>query len=247
MIVPGVITREEVGALRDVIDARFSLPQGQRLPGDDDGFLFDIFNRCTDVGSLLFRPIVLESLRQLMGSEPVLMREGVAQREQYGHWHKDTTTAERAGARFVTAPDLRFAEVAFYLQDNDDSAGGGLEVAPGSHREVDEFARRGLIDRAVGKFRGGPRAPVHIERVESRAGDMVVFDFRISHRATRPLIPRGNRPDKLALFQAVSSNSPHVDLYHQFLEQRPGYDYLTGFRWSDEMVRSARDAGIRLG
>lgn len=247
VIVPGVLSSGDVSRLRSEVESRFDTPPDKRAPGDSEGFLFDVFNRHPELAWVLFLPSVTDALHSLFDNRPVLLRESVAQREQYGHWHKDTTSAERAGERFPLQNDLRFAELAFYLQDNDDQLAGGLEVAPGSHREPDEFARRGLFDRALGKFRGGPRPPDTVVRVPSRAGDLVVFDFRLSHRATRTAVPRDLRPDKIALFQAVSSRSPHVETYHRFLRGRPGYDYLEGYRWSDELVTAAERAGVLLG
>lgn len=247
VIVPSVLTSEQVAQLRSEVEARFDAPLSDRPAGDSDGFVFDLFNRYSEFSWVLFLPSVLDALREVTGDPPVLLRESVAQREQYGHWHKDTTSAERAGERFPLADDLRFAELAFYLQDNDAEFAGGLEVAPRSHRADDEFARRGVVDRALGKLRGGPRQPDEVVPVPSRAGDLVIFDFRLSHRATRPKVPRGSRPDKLALFQAVSSRSSHVDAYHRYLTGRPGYDYLEGYRWGEDLTRSAEEAGLLLG
>lgn len=247
VLVPGVLTAEQVARLRTDVEARFDTAAEDRPPGDSDEFVFDLFNRYPEFAWVLFLPPVLTALREVMGDPPVLLRESVAQREQYGHWHKDTTSAERAGERFPHEEDLRFAELALYLQDNDAESAGGLEVEPRSHRDVDHFARRGVIDRALGKFRGGPRPPGHVVRVPSRAGDLVIFDFKLSHRASRPVVPKGQRPDKLAMFQAVSSRTPHVESYHRYLQGRPGYDYLDGYRWNEHLVRSAAQAGVVLG
>lgn len=248
VVVPGVLDSDHVALLRQTLEAAFDRVPTAGHADDSDGFLFDLFSRQADLRWLLFHEPSLAVIRRLLGDDFVVLRESVAQREQYGDWHKDTTSQEREGVRFQYEPGFRMAEVAFYLQDDTQALGGGLEVAPGTHLEVpDPYANRGLLDRAWGRLRGGPPAPANPTRAPVRAGDLVVFDFRVSHRASHGTESRQPGNEKLAIFQAVSANSGHAEPYHAFLTGRPGYGYLDDFAWPPELQAQAADHQVTLG
>lgn len=248
VVVPGILDPDQVALLRRTLEDAFDRVPSAGFQGDTDRFLFDLFSRQPDLRWLLFHEPSLAVVRRLFGDDFVVLRESVAQREQYGGWHKDTTSQELAGERFHYEPGFRMAEVAFYLQDDSEALGGGVEVAPGTHLEQpDPYANRGLVDRALGRVRGGPKAPTGATRAPVKAGDLVVFDFRISHRASRGREARPAGNEKLAIFQAVSANSGHAATYHDFITGRPGYGYLDGFAWPPELVAAAAEHQVTLG
>jgi hypothetical protein len=236
-----VLDPEQVWGLRQFLQRRFDLPAEQRYDGDVDGFLFDVYSRYPEMRWLLFHEPAVEVLRDLLGKDFVVLRECAAQREQFGHWHKDTTSQERAGHRFHDDDDFLMVEAAYYLQDNDPEHGGGLDVEPGSHRRVDPFARRTVLQRAWGKVAGGPKAASpDVLTVPSQAGDLVIFHFRLNHKATpRHRPPPAGAPAKIAVFQACSANTRHVAAYHDFIADRPNYVYLRGFAYPSDLVEEA--------
>jgi hypothetical protein len=248
VVVPGVLDTDQVSCLREFLQRRFDLPEDQRYDGDVDGFLFDIYNRYPELRWLLFHEPSIAVLRDLLGPDFVVLRECAAQREQFGHWHKDTTSQERAGHQFHDDDEFLMVEAAYYLQDNDPWGGGGLDVEPGSHRRRDPFARRTFAQRAWGKITGGPKAASHdVVTVPSRAGDLVVFHFRLNHKATpRRRASPGAAPEKLAVFQACSANTKHVAAYHDFITHRPSYVYLRDFVYSPEVLAEAREHDVTL-
>lgn len=244
VVVPQVLERNQHMALRAFLTERFQRPPHLRAPHDDEFFLFDLYSREPELRWLLFHPPALAALRALLGGDVVVLRENLAQREQFGHWHKDTTNQERAGHRFHYEPDFRMLSIVYYLQDDTADRGGGLEVDPGSHRELtDRYTRH----PRPGPAEPGPTSPASAARVPSRAGDMVVFDFRLTHRASRGATPRPPGPDKIGLFQTFSTASPHVDRYQDFIARRPAYRYLSEFAWPPELRKQARQEGLRLG
>jgi hypothetical protein len=114
---------------------------------------------------------ILRSVRDALGcAEPVFTLEADLHRNYIARaWHKDTGEQVMDDGYFGMDPfgrdDCRVVKVAAYLQDH--RAGRGLHVRPGSHRSS-----------AIGSGDG--------VEVVTRAGDIVLFDVRISHRGVRP-------------------------------------------------------------
>ncbi|MBD2002374.1 MULTISPECIES: phytanoyl-CoA dioxygenase family protein [Cyanophyceae] len=84
--------------------------------------------------------------------------------------------------------------------------------------------------------------------IPSKAGDLVLFDFRLDHKASWPEvvpIPLENR--KLVFFFACSKNNENVAKYKKFLLSREvGYEYLKGHRYPKDLLELARKHGITL-
>jgi ectoine hydroxylase-related dioxygenase (phytanoyl-CoA dioxygenase family) len=183
-------------------------------------------------------------LRSLLGEDYAILREASAHYDFYSNWHKDTTSQEKAGCTFQHQRAFLMVEVAYYLQDNTQEFGGGLDVQPGTHKRRDLFVRPPTrLERAWDRV---------FERTEvcsipSKAGDLVIFDFRINHRATRALrTPERPEDKKLAIFYPCSRNNEHVGAYHDFISSRPDYAYLKEFSYRKELVEEARACGLNL-
>ncbi len=252
LLVPGVLTKEEIASLRATVRPLFDRPREQRFPGDTDSALFDIYSRYPQLRWLLCHEPTIRIVKSLLGDDFVVLREaGVHLNQFFPQWHKDTTSQEEAGHKFHWQKDFLMVQVAYYLQDNSKEYGGGLDVEPASHLEPDNrlnWPRRSrfqrLLDKAFGKNRTVKDRPVSIP---SRAGDLLIFHFRLNHRATLPLqIPVPPDHEKLALFLACSKNSRHVMAYQDFISSRPNYVYLQNFRYPADLVEQATSAGITL-
>jgi hypothetical protein len=252
LLVPNVLTADQVRSLRTALRAKFNTPGEERLPGDSSQYLFDIFSRHPDLRWLLLHEPTLAALRSLLGEDFVVMREVAAHFQFFSGWHKDTSSQERAGHMFQWDDDYLMVEVTYYLQDNTPEYGGGLDVHPGSHREPDYFIRpsapSGRVQRLLGKLIGkGGNDERKFVSIPSKAGDLVIFDFRINHRATQPKrqeIPEASQ--KMVIFIACSRNTPHVKAYHDFIASRESYVYLQRFAYPDDLVADCRQANINL-
>lgn len=245
LLVPGLLTAEQVRRLRAFLLRKFLQWPKVEYPGDTGNVLFDLFNRYAELRWLLFHEPTIRVLRELLGDDYVVLRESAAHFDFFSDWHKDTSSQERDGRTFHREADYQMVEVAYYLQDNTPELGGGLEVQPGSHLEPDYFVRpRGLWERLRRKLTGGI-APYSIP---SKAGDLVIFDFRTNHRASRGA-RRAERPEdkKLAIFYACSRNNAHVRDYHAYIASRPSYVYLQGFRHAPEVLEEAEERGVTIG
>lgn len=217
----------------------------------------DSFCRCPEIRWLLLNQRARDILRDLVGEDFVVLRESGAHCAQFGGWHKDTTSQERAGHDFHRSNDYLTVEEAYYFQDNDEVFGGRLDVQPGTHRQPVRYACVGIAARVrrlalrlLSVFRSilgfSAAAPRHHTTLR-KAGDLVVFDFRINHRAT-PSLKCSLPPDKVkcAAFIACSRHNQHVEKYHEFISRRADYTYLDGSAYPAELVRSCKENGLIL-
>lgn len=235
LVLPGVLSSEQVDWLRAFLEPKFGLPQSERLLGDLDKVIFDIYSRYPEIRWLLFNQTAVEALRSLLGDDFVLLRESSAARDFYADgWHKDSGGLDKFGHHFHHREDYQMIQTAYYLQDNDPYLGGGLDVEPGSHRlGPDPFVL------------GQPYTLDNPVTLPIKAGDFVLFHYRTVHRATPRLLPLApDAPRKMAIFCGYSSNSPHVQPYHEYVTAR--YDYLKGFRYPQDLQWLAASRGVTL-
>lgn len=275
LLVRNLLNSEQVARLRAFCKSKFHLPAAQQLPGDNDTSLVDIFSRYPEIRWLLFNERLNDLLKALAGDDFVLMPESFAILNSFGRWHKDTTPWEKkSGRKIHWEKGYRIVGFAFYLQDNTEEYGGGLDVEPRSHLEPDRFINppewsqrplgqkigfkikkiwytrtgRKVILQAPG-WDGSPylfrRSPVSIP---NKAGDLVLFDIRINHRATQPRqLPVPPEHDKILINGGASSNNrwfiqDRLDYYFD----RDGCFYPKGLRYPPDFLREAEAHGIRL-
>jgi ectoine hydroxylase-related dioxygenase (phytanoyl-CoA dioxygenase family) len=164
-------------------------------------------------------PKVQSTLAALLGSPYVVPPYSSVAYNGFGVFHTDTTGAEMAGQTFHQQPGFRLVTAALYLQDNTRAYGGGIRLVPGSHRQPDPYPALTLAKRALRRRVQGSRWRTALQRlsrgwlydwnaamesapgavdIASRAGDLVLWDVRIIHRATPA--PAGPGAGKLALF-----------------------------------------------
>lgn len=235
LVVPNLLTAREIAWLRSFFEPLFKRPSKKRLPGDTDGWLVDIYNRYPECQWLLFHEPTTAALRSLLGEGFVFLRDHSALHEFYSSWHKDSGGIDLAGQSFHREPDFLMVQTALYLQDNSYLLGGGLDVEPGTHTSPeDPFVLK------------KPYQVTNALTVPSRAGDFVIFDFRLNHRATPRLLTTDGTSDKMGIFQPCSTNSPHVHAYYDYLKGRPAYDYLWVSDQMDALVATAKDRGLTL-
>jgi hypothetical protein len=142
--------------------------------------------------------------------------------------------------------------VGFYLQENG-PYGGGLDVVPGSHRDSrDPFVRKPRTH--VGQVLNyRVLEPLHTRRavsVPTRAGDALIFDFGITHRATPPTacsreaLPPEHR--KFALFIACTGSHEIAAAYRNYLLRHEAYGFLEDQSYPEEFKRAVAEQDIVL-
>jgi ectoine hydroxylase-related dioxygenase (phytanoyl-CoA dioxygenase family) len=256
--VPGVLRAAQVAELRAFFRPEFDVPLDQRFLGDAESILFDVFNHYKEARWLLFHEPSIKILKSLLGEDYVVLREASIHYNNFGDWHKDTSSQEKVGHFFHRNDDYLMVEMAYYLQDNTEEYGGGLDVEPGSHREPDLFLKprakiydtweQSIVNRAWRKVAGNKSGLVkNFVSVPSKAGDLVIFDFRINHRGSQPRrLAEAKERGKLAIFLACSRNNAHVQAYHDFIHSRPDYKYLKNFSYNPELLQQAQATGLNL-
>jgi hypothetical protein len=243
--IPNVLTPEQVGWLRTFFQTKLDRPPQERLLGDLEDILVEIHARYPEVKWLLFHQPTINILKSLLGDDFVVLRESAVQLNRFGGWHKDTSSQEKAGRTFHWDDSFLMIEAAYYLQDNSEEYGGGLDVEPGSHLKPDQFIGDG--GRLQSAWRKASRLFTKQVSIPSKAGDLVLFHFRINHRATRPRqAEAANERRKLAIFFACSRNNHHIGAYYDFLTSRPEYGYLKEVSCPQGLLEEAAAMGIRL-
>lgn len=165
-VVRNALSQKEISELRDVVRGhlsrrglRFSL--GKTQP-----------NAAGEVPELAFifaHPGILAVVKQVIGETDVVFTGHCdIHMNMLSGWHKDSGETVPGGyftGSYMTAADCCVYKVAIYLQDTGQR--DGFTARLGSHRQT---------DLGVGE-------KVH---VQSRTGDIVVFDVRITHTGQLP-------------------------------------------------------------
>lgn len=188
VLVPGVLTPDEVLGLRRLLEEVFArsasgpdyVPRRMLFPSD--------VLRIREIYSISLRSAVVRALKDLLGPSYTMFPDFHVQRNMFGYgerkgWHTDAGSEGRADYLFL--PTYRFVKCGVYLQDNTKHWGGGIDVICGGHKfplstanKMIDFSVKRLSNR-VGEFFGG-------ETINIKAGDLVVFDSRLPHTSTWP-------------------------------------------------------------
>lgn len=258
LLVPGILSNEEVTFLRKRILQIFNSQDWKISPYNTERVLSDVYNTFPEFLDITLTEKIISIIRSLLGTQPVLMPETSIHYKFYTGWHKDTTSQEKAGHRFHLKPESLMLESGFYLQDNDEY-GGGLTIMPGSHKTTDNFINprpeKSFLEKVKTKLAESseekdPYINPHkhqIYDVPSKAGDLVIFNFLTNHRATLPKVCKTDEvpyeKHKLAFFNAYSINNTSANEYFEYIKSRPEpfYKYLNGRKPNNEILKKAHD------
>lgn len=263
VLVPGVLAKSEVQQLRDFFKLRFSNPETYFEGNDYFECMLEIFERYEELSWLLFREPTISILREILGENFVLMRGASVHYNRYGWWwHKDTSNEERAGHTYHLHPEYRQVIATYYLQDNTRKYGGGLDVEPGTHTKPDPgFQQPAMVEAKDPWWRtllGKPSAEKkmvpdyndHLVKrpysIPSRAGDLVIFDVKINHRAsqkTATTVPPEH--EKFAIFTNFSRNNETVALAHNYVNGIFEKE-LDARQYPNSIIQKAKELGVHL-
>ncbi len=254
LVVPQVIGASEIASLRTDLDCQFR--NTSNYPSDANGgdvrhsIRVDLCARFPQFRWLLTHEPIISSAQSLLDADAVVLPEVVAHESGYGPWHKDITSQERDDHQFHWEdPNFAMLEAAIYLQDNGpDRGGGALDVIPGSHKIPDRYST--LPTRLINKLRQKGRWPDHADRfsIPSKAGDLVLFHFKLDHRATPPRKAHlGSTQRKLAIFIAFSRRNESAFLrYVDYVKTRPSYACLGNHSYPDDYREKVESRGLKL-
>ncbi|KMJ43802.1 phytanoyl-CoA dioxygenase [Xenorhabdus khoisanae] len=158
-----------------------------------------------DVFHVILKDKVVTAIKEIFGRNFSLFPNFTIRESVYIPWHNDAYFLPDE----VINPEapLQFMQCAIYLQDNDPEHGGGITLIPFSHR-LDQTTVKSMLDT--------PQAYEKI--IMSKAGDLILWDNRITHKSSYP----DKAPDntKLALQWTVSASERHNEPYLQYLRDR---------------------------
>ncbi|MCX3060305.1 phytanoyl-CoA dioxygenase family protein [Streptomyces beihaiensis] len=205
-ILRGLLDADEVEQARALCAAHLTGSGAQEMLTSD--FLADDF-----LAGIVLRERVVNAVKELLGDErPVLYPNCTARKNVYVPWHVDATFVGPTAA-YVWEPAFAHVQCGLYLQDNDPVGGGGIDVVRASH--LMSFDGYGTTDpefdipaRTVGQ------SDLR-ERVDTRAGDVVMWNARLMHTSTPVLRDPGR--EKFGVFFSYART--HARDNHRFLSQ----------------------------
>ncbi len=227
-IVPGVLSPSEVQAMRCELRRRFEAhgsPRFLRLQQLQDHH---------PLMRLPFRDAVVAGLRASLGADYYTVPDLCAQHDMYGVWHADS---DPDGARpELSNPNFGVAKCGIYLQDNG-VRGGGLESVPAAHRlPVPQASAR--VAYLLKRLRDRGLRGLRRIRLPLRAGDAVIFDYRLPHISARPAPGHAQQEKFVLYFNATNADSGAHYLEHikrrALREERKGGEVF----WSDSLWRT---------
>lgn len=237
LLVPNILSAEEVQYLRRRISEIFSSGEWQKSPFNSKHVLAEVYNYFPEFIDITLKKEVIEILADLCGTQPVLMPETGIHHQFYTGWHKDTSTMQKSGENFHLKDDCLLLQCGFYLQDNTQKYGGGLTVMEASHLTSDTFITNDIehtffdkVKIKTGLYSEEKNKKINphkhkIVDIPSKAGDFVIFNMKTNHRATNPV---NDDPDsvpaeisKIALFNAFTKDNFSADNYFRYISSRP--------------------------
>lgn len=162
----------------------------------------------------------IDSLRKVLGDDFVFVNSFGLHDSFYVGWHTDTSTPEgKGGHEFHWSPGFCVVQTAIYLQDNGEN-GGGLDVVPGSYVRDDLFAAQMRRENGFPVAREPVNEYANGVTIRSRAGDVVMFHLRLSHRASRRRSEaKADADRKLAMFMVAGANNALTRRYSAWLDE----------------------------
>lgn len=212
VIIPRVFSHSVVENLRRVCeDYRKSLAQDDLLASD--------FLTVIELAESILNPDIIFAMQSALGPTVVLLPEFGVQVGKYGDWHRDIepqwTDPDLVKNGLVYGRKLKVFTFAIYLQTNDEHWGGGLSVKPYSHILP---SPRSL----TGKFLRRAKNYIDLNLIEefkvpSKAGDLVIFDHRLCHKATHPTaaLP-ASMNKKIGMFWAATNDPSYAELWYKY-------------------------------
>ena len=265
VLIPNILDGKQIISLRSSLNNIYE--KGPRYEGDTKKVRFDLLGRYSELNWLLFHEPLLKALRNLLGEDFIFLKEMSAHLSGYGNWHKDTTAQEVAGHTFHFDKDFLIIQAALYLQDNTKEYGGGLDVIKGSHKMSDDYVKsrispNGFIKSFFWKLKNKIktffkkqaffkkyRKNIHEKvshTIPSKAGDLVIFDYRLDHKASWPQREVPYETPKMAIFFSASKNNLHAENHMKFLETRKEYMYLKNHKYQENLIDRAKKNKVNM-
>lgn len=205
-VVQEFVSSSDVPAIRDLCTALVQESQSETLYPT-------VFLNQQSFREVIFSRAAIETMEGLIGHGYVIYPNVTVRQNAATDWHLDAAFTYGLGG---TQVDASFLQCAVYLQPNERSSGGGIDVVPGSHKryvfEDKEYVRAEMMS-----------AELLRRRVECNPGDLVVWDARLLHRSSPP---GARNYTKFAIHWTVSASTDGAEQFLNHLLRR-GKGHLT--------------------
>jgi Phytanoyl-CoA dioxygenase (PhyH) len=169
-VVPEVFDTAHCAAMREVLDQEFALLDSLETVAMIPSRMLKL----SLIRDVPFASIVVKTLQYFLGESYVVYPNFTTRRNLYVPWHVDVAFRGDNGG-YAEQPS--FLQCAIYLQSNDNRTGGGIEVVPGSHKRMRINDTYYVPASALEVF-------ARRELVNSKPGDLVLFDGRLLHASS---------------------------------------------------------------
>lgn len=195
-VIRGLLSSDEVKSLREDLKFRFKEAHQRLSGGGVVRFLApSTCFQMTSVRNVLINQKLVEALQSIMRENCFVIPDLIVQRNSFGisenkwllplprrfGWHVDANSEGMNDCHFD--PEYVFLKCGVYLQPNDPTYDGGVDLIPKSHRfpfrigsKKLDFRIRGSLNRFLMHFRG--------DSVPTGAGDAVLFHSFLWHSST---------------------------------------------------------------
>ncbi|MBA2649651.1 MAG: phytanoyl-CoA dioxygenase family protein [Legionella sp.] len=159
--------------------------------------------KSTLLSNIIFSSSFIQILNKLSVKYFHFLPNFTIRKDLYVGWHSDDAFVDADTAEL---PGVLQCNI--YLQDNCPNHGGGIDIAPGTHRFTQQ--KKELLVKAESfEYTTTPLS----------AGDLLIFDYRVLHRSTMPLIkPRPG--SRLALQWTVCKSHEHAEKFISYFIRR---------------------------
>jgi len=255
--VKNVYTPESIDRIREIMAKALTDGTWESAPHYNEGVTTDVFRVMPELVDLFFTEKYVQVFKDLFGDEMVVLPEPAIHRNRFYFWHKDSSFLDEQGEKYHWNDDFNAIMAAMYFQDNDDVYGGGITVAPGTHKDKEDkhhkvahmntFQRAFLkIQKILGiSFYDDLEKHPKLTRVPSKKGDLVLLDIRIDHKGSTPKATRDDY-DKFAYFNIVTDNSKYTKDLNRCLRARPSGYYSNYLKHDLELPASLVKKGKEL-
>lgn len=243
--------------MREFFREKFEAGFWKVSPYNSPTIINDIYKHFPEMADLVFKPAYINAVKDIYSTGIICVPECCIHYNRFFDWHRDTTTMESTGDTLHRASPHFMVQASIYLQDNC-AEGGGLTLVPRSQARRDRFVtmyRGNLAHRTYHKILKAFRLSAFhiIERYErpvdvpTKAGDVVIFNNQLDHRATFVRKPDGKaRQPQLEKFAIFNTFCNDMLLAERFLEslQSPDEPYARFLRQTSiasSLERRARE------
>jgi len=219
VVLRSVFSKNEMAEFRTAANERFPSNTPPYTSQSSSSMVFD-----EPFNMIFTNEKVIGALKEILGDDFIFLNEQTILDSNWSGWHADTTNMEVKGFHeFHWAPTFLLVQCALYLQSNEEG-GFGLDVIPHSHVLDDPTAYNLLRNQGKDDRHLNPGQPIIQEkeavRLDTKAGDIVFFHYRLTHRASpRIATTKNDSGRKFGVFTAAGVNNQNSRRFRTWLDE----------------------------